>query len=99
VRLIAQRIEPLDDGCDGLDGEVEIRIAAPEVAGRLRPLLQADNGRGSKVRLVLPTALAGEVATIALPPGFAARYAAMLDIERLEGVLGVREVEGPIAGH
>jgi DNA polymerase-3 subunit alpha len=92
VRLVAQRIDRLDDGCDGLSGEVEIRISAPEVAGRLRPLLQAEDGRGARVRLVLPTARSGEAATIALPPGFALRYAALLDIERLDGVVSVREL-------
>ncbi|MFO1068257.1 MAG: DNA polymerase III subunit alpha [Geminicoccaceae bacterium] len=96
VRLIAQRIEKLDDSADSIRGEFEIRVASVEVARRLRPMLQGGEGvRGARVRLVVPTGRPGEEATLALPPAFTLRYAATLDIERTDGVLGVRELARP----
>jgi DNA polymerase-3 subunit alpha len=91
VRLIAQRIEKLDDSADGVVGEVEIRLASAEVAQRLLPCLRGDDARGARVRLVLPTARQGEEVTIVLPRSFSLRYAGLLDVERTQGVIAVRE--------
>lgn len=88
-RLIAQRIEKLDDSADGIRGEVEIRLRSLDIALRLRPYLS--EGKGARVRLVVPSG-GSEEAVLALPQAFALRHAAKLDVERLEGVLAVREL-------
>ncbi len=88
-RLIAQRIEKLDDSADGIKGEVEIRLRSLDIALRLRPYLS--DGKGARVRLVVPSG-GTEEAVLALPQAFALRHAAKLDVERLEGVLAVREL-------
>jgi DNA polymerase-3 subunit alpha len=91
IKLTAQKIERLDDIADTGRDEIEIRLASPLIAQRLKPFL--GEGKGARVRLVVPTGEAEE-AILALPPAFTLRHAALLDVERMEGVLGVREVMG-----
>ena len=88
-RLVAQRIEKLDDSADGIRGEVEIRIRSLDIAERLRPHLA--EGKGSRVRLVVPSG-GDEEAVLVLPQAFQLRHAAKLEVERMEGVVAVREL-------
>jgi DNA polymerase-3 subunit alpha len=92
LRLIAQRIEPLDGAVDASGLEVEIRVADAEAARRLEGLLRQAGPRAARVRLVLPTSRAGEEATIVLPPAFGLRHAGLLDVERAPGVVSLREL-------
>jgi DNA polymerase-3 subunit alpha len=91
-RLIAQRVEKLDDSADGLRGEVEIRLRSLDIAQRLRPYLA--DGKGARVRLVVPSG-GEEEAVLVLPQAFALRNAAKLEVERMEGVIAVRELGRP----
>ena len=70
---------------------MEIRLEAPNVALRLKTMLQRQSTNGARVRLVVP--LAGdEEAILALPEDFALASGQRLDVERLAGVLAVRDV-------
>jgi len=73
---------------------VEIRIATYEVASRLRPMLERAERTGARVRLVLPTSGDEEI-VVALPEGFQLASAQRLDVERLAGVLAMRDVAQP----
>ncbi len=92
LRLIAQRIEALDEAVDASGVELEIRVADAAVVRRLEGLLRQPGPRAARVRLVLPTSRAGEEATILLPPDVGLRHAGLLDVERAPGVLGLREL-------
>ena len=54
LRLTAQRIQKLDDVVDMARSAVEITLAAPNVAQRLKAMLQQQSANGARVRLVVP---------------------------------------------
>ena len=54
LRLTAQRIQKLDEVVDMARAAVEITLAAPNVALRLRTMLQRQAANGARVRLVVP---------------------------------------------
>ena len=56
LRLTAQRIQKLDEVADLARAAVEIRLAAPNVALRLKSMLQRQSANGARVRLVVPVA-------------------------------------------
>ncbi|MFZ1431441.1 MAG: DNA polymerase III subunit alpha [Geminicoccaceae bacterium] len=91
LRLTAQRIQKLDEVADQARAAVEIRIDGPQVAQRLKPLLERRNGGGARVRLVLPVP-GQEEAILALPEDFVLASGQRLDVERMAGVLAVRDV-------
>src|SRR3954471_19425166 len=91
LRLTAQRIQKLEEVADLARAAVEIRLEGPNVALRLKTMLQRQSTNGARVRLVVP--LAGdEEAILALPEDFALASGQRLDVERLVGVLAVRDV-------
>ena len=66
LRLTAYKVIRLDDVPDlARGGTVEIRLATPSAALRLKPLLERRARGGSRVRLVVP--LHGEEAVVTLP--------------------------------
>ena len=91
LRLTAQRIQKLDDVVDQAKAAVEITLAAPNVALRLREMLQKSSGNGARVRLIVPLPGA-EDAILALPEDYVLASGQRLDIERLAGVVAVRDV-------
>ena len=91
LRLTAQRIQKLDEVADQAQAAVEIRLETPNVALRLKAMLQRQSSSGARVRLVVPVA-EGEEAILALPEGFVLASGQRLDVERLAGVLAVRDV-------
>ena len=91
LRLTASRVQRLDALPELAKGMVEIKIAAPAVAVRLEPLLRRRAQAGARVRLVVATA-AAEEAVLTLPESFVLTSAQRLDVERLTGVLAVRDV-------
>ena len=70
---------------------VEITLAAPNVAMRLRDLLQRNAASGARVRLVFPGPGAEDVILV-LPEEFVLVSGQRLDVERLAGVVAVRDV-------
>jgi DNA polymerase-3 subunit alpha len=91
LRLTAQRIQKLDEVVDMARAAVEIALAAPNVALRLRDVLQRQSGNGARVHLVVP--LDGtEDAILALPKDFVLASGQRLDVERIAGVVAVRDV-------
>ena len=91
LRLTAHRVQLLDEVVDRANAAVEITLAAPNVARRLGSLLQRQAANGARVRLVVPTANAEE-AILALPADFLLASGQRLDVERLAGVVAVRDV-------
>ena len=91
LRLTAQRIQKLDEVVDMARAAVEITLAAPNVALRLRTMLQRQSANGARVRLVVPVPGA-EDAILALPEDFVLASGQRLDVERLAGVVAVRDV-------
>ena len=92
LRLTAQRIQKLDEVVDMARAAVEITVAAPNVALRLRSMLQRQAAaNGARVRLVVPMEGA-EDAILALPEDFVLASGQRLDVERLAGVVAVRDV-------
>lgn len=91
LRLTAQRIRKLDDVVDMARHAVEITLAAPNVALGLRNMLQRQAASGAQVRLVMPVPGAQD-AVLALPEDFALASGQRLDVERLAGVIAVRDV-------
>jgi DNA polymerase III subunit alpha len=91
LRLTAQRIQKLDEVVDMARAAVEITLAAPNVALRLRSMLHRHAANGARVRLVVPV-LGSEDAILALPEDFVLASGQRLDVERLAGVVAVREV-------
>jgi DNA polymerase-3 subunit alpha len=92
LRLTAQRIQKLDEVVDMARAAVEITVAAPNVALRLRTMLQRQAAaNGARVRLVVPMEGA-EDAILALPEDFVLASGQRLDVERLAGVVAVRDV-------
>ena len=92
LRLTAQRIQKLDEVADQARAAVEIRLSAPGVAQRLKAMLQRQSANGARVRLVVPVPGAAEDAVVALPDDFVLASGQRLDVERLAGVLAVRDV-------
>ena len=92
LRLTAQRIQKLDEVADQARAAVEIRLSAPAVALRLKAMLQRQSANGARVRLVVPVPGAAEDAILALPDDFVLASGQRLDVERLAGVLAVRDV-------
>jgi hypothetical protein len=70
-------------------GLLEIRLADPDAALRLRALLDG-NGSGARVRLVL--GLAREEIVLALPESLTLPYQRRGDLERLEGFIATRDL-------
>jgi DNA polymerase III subunit alpha len=93
IRLTAQRIRKLDEVADQARAAVEIRVAAPAVALKLKAMLERRAPTGARVRLVVPLPGDGqeEEAILALPEDFLLGSGQRLDVERLAGVLGVRD--------
>ena len=91
LRLTAQRIQKLDEVVDMARAAVEITLAAPNVALRLRSMLQRQAANGARVRLVVPVP-GSEDAVLALPEDFVLASGQRLDVERLAGVVAVRDV-------
>ena len=92
LRLTAQRVRRLDEVADQGQPTVEIRIAAPAVAHRLKPILQRRGQAGARVRLVMPMPEGDEEAILALPEDFLLGTGQRLDVESLPGVLTVRDL-------
>jgi DNA polymerase-3 subunit alpha len=107
LRLTAHRVQRLDDVADrgrGAAGAVEIRLATPAAALRLKPLLQRQAAAatsattpsssrgpgGARVRLVVP--LHGEEAVVTLPEAYLLASGQRVDVERTEGVVAVTDV-------
>ena len=91
LRLTAQRIQKLDEVVGMARAAVEITLAAPNVALRLRSMLQRQAANGARVRLVVPVPGA-EDAILALPEEFVLASGQRVDVERLAGVVAVRDV-------
>jgi DNA polymerase-3 subunit alpha len=91
LRLTAQRIQKLDDVVDMARSAVEITLAAPNVAQRLKAMLQQQSANGARVRLVVPMP-GTEDAILALPADFVLASGQRPDVERLAGVVAVRDV-------
>jgi DNA polymerase-3 subunit alpha len=90
LRLTAYRLQRLDDTPELGRGAVEIRLADPLAALRLKPLLERQPRGGARVRLVVP--LRDEEAVVTLPDGYTLAGGQWIDIERADGVVGVRDV-------
>jgi DNA polymerase-3 subunit alpha len=91
LRLTAQRIQKLDDIADQARAMVEIRVAAPAVALKLKPMLERRAQTGARIRLVVPVP-GEEEAILVLPEDYLLTSGQRLDVERLSGVLGVRDL-------
>jgi DNA polymerase-3 subunit alpha len=91
LRLTAQRIQKLEDVVDSARATVEIALLAPNVAERLRSMLQRQGSGGARIRLVVPVPGA-EDAVLALPEDFLLASGQRLDVERMAGVVAVRDV-------
>ena len=91
LRLTAQRIQKLDEVVDMARSAVEITLAAPNVAQRLKGMLQQQSANGARVRLVVPMPGTDD-AILALPAGFVLTSGQRLDVERLAGVVAIRDV-------
>jgi DNA polymerase-3 subunit alpha len=90
LRLTAYRLQRLDDAPELGRGAVEIRLADPLAALRLKPLLEGQSRGGARVRLVIP--LRDEEAVVTLPEAYTLAGGQRIDIERADGVVGVRDV-------
>jgi len=91
LRLTAQRIQKLEEVVDSARATVEITLLAPNVAARLREMLQRQGSGGARIRLVVPVPGA-EDAVLSLPEDFLLASGQRLDIERMAGVVAVRDV-------
>ncbi|HEX8375830.1 MAG TPA: DNA polymerase III subunit alpha, partial [Geminicoccaceae bacterium] len=108
LRLTAGRIQLLDEVVEVKQGAVEIRLGSPAAAARLKALLErpasaaanAPRG-GARVRLVVPLhgASGGEEAVVTLPESYLLASGQRVDVERVEGVLAVRDVVDPSAAY
>ncbi|MGD9510505.1 MAG: DNA polymerase III subunit alpha, partial [Geminicoccaceae bacterium] len=91
LRLTAQRIQKLEEVVDSARAAVEITLVAPNVAERLRMMLQRQGTGGARIRLVVPMPGAEE-AVLSLPEDFLLASGQRLDVERMAGVVAVRDV-------
>jgi DNA polymerase III subunit alpha len=91
LRLTVQRLQPLDEVADQNQPTVEIRLATPAVALKLKPILERRGQSGARVRLVVPVP-EGEEAILVLPDQFLLGTGQRLNVEGLPGVLGVRDL-------
>ncbi len=91
LRLTAQRIQKLEEVVDSARAMVEITLLAPNVAARLREMLQRQGNGGARIRLVVPVPGA-EDAVLSLPEDFLLASGQRLDVERMAGVVTVRDV-------
>jgi DNA polymerase-3 subunit alpha len=91
LRLTAQRIQKLDDVADQAQAAVEIRVADPTVALKLKPMLERRAQSGARIRLVVPVP-GEEEAIFMLPQDYLLASGQRLDVERLAGVLAVRDL-------
>jgi DNA polymerase-3 subunit alpha len=91
LRLTAQRIQKLDDVADQAQAAVEIRVADPAVALKLKPMLERRAQTGARIRLVVPVP-GEEEAIFMLPQDYLLASGQRLDVERLAGVLAVRDL-------
>ena len=91
LRLTAQRIQKLDDVADQAQAAVEIRVADPAVALKLKPMLERRAQSGARIRLVVPVP-GEEEAIFMLPQDYLLASGQRLDVERLAGVLAVRDL-------
>ncbi|MEO1017785.1 MAG: DNA polymerase III subunit alpha, partial [Pseudomonadota bacterium] len=90
LRLIVYDATPLDEAEQGLQTAVEIELATIEAAPSLKPYLQVNGSRAARVRLVVPTD--GVNAVVSLPEPFGLPLPSRMDVERLEGVVGIRDL-------
>jgi DNA polymerase-3 subunit alpha len=90
VRLTAHKVEPLEELLTPHVPDLLIRLSSVEAALAMRPLLTPRTGRQGRLRLVMAHA-AGEV-VLALPDGLGLPPAKRPDLERMTGVIEVREV-------
>lgn len=91
LRLTAQRVQRLEEIADQGQATVEIRIAAPAVALKLKPMLERRGQAGARVLLVLPVP-DGDEAVLVLPETYGLASGQRLDIEGLPGVVTVRDL-------
>ena len=89
VKLSGQRLRPLDGAADRLEGRVDIELDDPAAAIRLKPHL-GHGGNGADVRLVIRLEDGCEV-VVALPEAVSLAHAKRPAIERLEGVVRIRD--------
>jgi DNA polymerase III subunit alpha len=89
VRLSGQRLRPLDGAADRLDAQVDIELAEPAAAIRLKPHL-GEGGNGADVRLVIRIADGREV-VVALPEAISLAHAKRSSVERVEGVVRIHD--------
>jgi DNA polymerase-3 subunit alpha len=92
LRLTAQRIQKLDDVADQTRAMVEIRVEGPAVALKLKPMLERRATTGARIRLVVPVPGEGDEAVLVLPEDYLLTSGQRLDVERLAGVLAVRDL-------
>ena len=84
LRLTAQRIQKLDEVADQARPAVEIRIAGPHVAMRLKSMLERGSNGGARAPVVMPVP-GEEEAILALPEDLALASGQRLDVERRPG--------------
>ncbi len=89
VKLSGQRLRPLDATADRLDSLLDIELADPAAAIRLKPHL-IEGGSGADVRLVIQMPDGREV-IVALPEALSLSHAKRPTVERLEGVVRVSQ--------
>jgi DNA polymerase-3 subunit alpha len=93
LRLTVQRLQPLDAVADQGQPTVEIRLAAPAVALKLKPILERRGQAGARVRLVVPVPDGEEEeAILVLSDRFLLGTGQRLNVEGLPGVLAVRDL-------
>ncbi|WP_191058365.1 DNA polymerase III subunit alpha [Geminicoccus harenae] len=90
VRLTAHKVEALEELLVPHVPDLTIRLSSVDAALAMRPLLTPRTGRQGRLRLVLAHA-AGEV-VLALPDGLGLPPGRRPDLERMAGVIEVREV-------
>ena len=92
VRLTAHKVEPLDALLTPHVPDLLIRLASAEAALAMQPLLAPKTTRQGRLRLVL--AHDGGEVVVALPDGLGLPPSRRPDLERLTGVIEVREMAG-----
>ncbi len=90
VKLAGQRLRPLDAAADGLDSVLDIELAGPAAAIRLKPHL-VEGGNGADVRLVIHMPDGREV-TIALPETLSLSHGKRPTVERIDGVVRINQL-------
>jgi len=90
IKLVAQRITPLELRAAAGGGTLELRVADAAGLAALARLVRAEAGSGLRLRLVLPAAGGREV-VVELPPDRLLPWPNRPDVERLPGVLEVAE--------